>query len=111
MIKMCWENILKAGPGHNTAEQYRILRQIVADTIDEYDEFEQYELNDLFLTRYRERINEGRDMGFKHPSGYGARLSPYKIRAISTRMIRNIGTHELKVRWVDGQTKRYWVRK
>ncbi len=111
VIKMGWENILKRRRSKLTAEQYRILREIVADTIDVYDEFEQYELNDLFLERYREKINEGRDMGLNRPSGYGNVLTPYKMRAVSSRMIRNIGTHELKARSSDGQIKRYWVRK
>ena len=108
---MGWENILKRGPSHNTAEQYRILREIVADTISVYEEFGQYELNDLFLARYRERFNEGRDMGFNKPSGFGNVLTPNKMRAISSRMIRNIGTHQLKERSKDGQRKKYWVRK
>jgi|TARA_R100000084_G_scaffold108353_1_gene70783 hypothetical protein len=99
---MSWEDILK-GRSKLTAEQYRIMRQIVADTIDVYDEFEQYELNDLFLERYREEINDT-------PRGRPS-LTSNKVRAISTRLIKNIGTHELKVRYSDGQAKRYWVRK
>lgn len=108
---MGWEDILKSRRSTLSAEQYRIMREIVAETIDVYDEFEHYELNDLFLERYREKINEGKDLGFKHPDSYTVALNPNKVRAISSRMIRNIGTHELKSRFVDGQRKKYWVRK
>ena len=108
---MSWENILKGGKSKLSAEEYGILREIVADTIAVYEEFEQYELNDLFLARYREKMNEGKDIGFGRPSRFANRLNANKMRAISTRMIKNIGTHELKARYLDGQTKRYWVRK
>ena len=103
---MSWENILKRR-SRLTVEQYRILKEIVADTIDVYDEFEQYELTDLFLERYREKLNE--EIG--RPSGDRRHLTPFKIRSVSSRIIKNIGTHELKFRQTDGQRKRYWVRK
>tara|TARA_R100000406_G_C3109974_1_gene124069 strand:- start:63 stop:383 length:321 start_codon:yes stop_codon:yes gene_type:complete len=106
---MGWENILKGGGSKLTAEQYRILREIVADTIAVYNEFEQYELNDLFLERYREKINEDRHVGVKGEKGYRPSLNPNKIRAVSSRMIRNIGTHKLVRR--GSENKRYWVRK
>ena len=108
---MGWENILKGRKGTLTVKQYRILREIVADTIDVYDEFEQYELTDLFLERYREKINEDRHVGVKGEKGYRPSLNPNKVRAVSSRMIRNIGTHKLKARYTDGEMKRYWVRK
>jgi hypothetical protein len=104
---MGWENILKGRKGTLTVKQYRILREIVADTIDVYDEFEQYELTDLFLERYRERLNEE----IENPKGDRRYLTPFKVRSVSSRMIKNIGTHELKFRQRDGQRKRYWVRK
>ena len=103
---MGWEDILKTR-SKLSAEEYRILREIVADTIDVYDEFEQYELTDLFLERFREKINEDRPEGVEGKRGYGKKLSPHKMRAVSSRMIKNIGTHELKFR----MGKRYWVRK
>ena len=104
---MGWENILKVGKSKLSAEQYRIMREIVADTIDVYDEFEQYELTDLFLERYREKLNEE----IENPKGDRRYLTPIKVRNISTRMIRNIGTHELKRRGTPPNRKNYWVRK
>ena len=67
---MGWEDILKTR-SKLSAEEYRILREIVADTIDVYDEFEQYELTDLFLERFREKINEDRPEGVEGKRGYG----------------------------------------
>lgn len=104
---MNWEVILKRGRTKLSAERYRIMREIVADTIAEYDEFEQYELTDLFLERYRERLNEE----IKNPTGDRRYLTPVKVRNISTRMIKNIGTHELEQRGSPANRKRYWVRK
>ena len=104
---MSWEDIIKRPRSKLSAKQYRILREIVADTIDVYDEFEQYELTNLFLERYREKLNEENE----NPKGDRRYLTPFKMRNIAGSMIRKIGTHELKSRQSGGQRKRYWVRK
>ncbi len=92
---MGWENIIKRKKTLNVAE-YRMLREVVANIVEVYDEFERDELNPLIIQTYRERMNK--------PNAF---RNANKIRDLLTRIMNGIGTHKREQR----KGKIYWVRK
>ena len=94
---MGWEDIIKRKKTLNVAE-YRILKEVITDIVEVYDEFERDELNPLIIQSYREHPE------INNPNAFSNRN---KLRDLLTRIMNNIGTHEKKTR----KGKIYWVRK
>jgi len=94
---MGWEDIIKRKKTLNVAE-YRILKEVITDIVEVYDEFERDELNPLIIQSYREHPEINNPNAFRNRN---------KLRDLLTRIMNNIGTHEKKRR----KGKIYWVRK
>jgi hypothetical protein len=94
---MSWEDIIKRKVRLSAAE-YRILRQVIADIVEVYDEFERDELNPLIIEAYREHPEINNPRAFRDPK---------KVRDLLTRIMNGIGTHKK----VQRKGKIYWVRK
>lgn len=99
---MSWEDIIKSQKRLNVA-QYRILREVITDIVEVYDEFERDELNSLIIQAYREHPEINNPNIFKGNKN--------KFRYLFSKIMNGIGTHENKRIQINNKTKNMWIRK